>query len=335
MTYAHRAAYYNEIDPFAAGWIDQLASAGHIAAGRTDRRSIVEVRPDDQQLQEHREAHFFAGIGIWARALAEAGWPTARASIWTGSCPCQPFSTAGRQRGFADERHLWPTWFALIDQCRPNVVLGEQVASRDGLAWLDAVQADLERSGYAVGAVDSCAAGYGAPHLRQRLYFAAVRRGWVADAGTSRRHRLGEARLHGRWEGAGGDDAAEGGTDGPCRDDAARCGEAGSVADAERDGRTGRLPRRPDPQRGVEYRPAGPGGATDRPGATNGYWRDADWLWCRDGRWRPARPGSFPLANGAANRVGRLRGYGNAIVLPQAKAWVEAVMGVLGLEAAP
>ena len=62
-------------------------------------------------------------------------------------------------------------------------------------------------------------------------------------------------------------------------------------------------------------------------GPTNGFWRDADWLFCRDERWRPVEPGTFPLAHGSAARVGRLRGYGNAIVAPQAAAFVEAFLG--------
>lgn len=72
------------------------------------------------------------------------------ALVWTGSCPCQPFSTAGRRKGIADKRHLWPAFFHLISQCRPGTVFGEQVASRDGLAWFDFVQSDMETTGYAV-----------------------------------------------------------------------------------------------------------------------------------------------------------------------------------------
>lgn len=63
---------------------------------------------------------------------------------------------------------------------------------------------------------------------------------------------------------------------------------------------------------------------------TNGFWRDADWLLCRDGRWRPVEPGTFPLAHGAAGRVGRLRGYGNAIVAPQAEAFIRAFDELMG-----
>lgn len=63
-----------------------------------------------------------------------------------------------------------------------------------------------------------------------------------------------------------------------------------------------------------------------RPGPVNGFWRDADWLHCRDGKWRPVRPGSFPLANGVPSRVGRLRAYGNAINIEAATAFIKAYM---------
>jgi DNA (cytosine-5)-methyltransferase 1 len=62
----------------------------------------------------------------------------------------------------------------------------------------------------------------------------------------------------------------------------------------------------------------------DGPGPTNGIWRSADWLYCRDGKWRPVEPGTFPLAHGAASRVGRLRAYGNAINVEQAKEFILA-----------
>ena len=64
----------------------------------------------------------------------------------------------------------------------------------------------------------------------------------------------------------------------------------------------------------------------ERTGPLNGMWAGADWLLCRDGKWRPVEPGTFPLANGAPARVGRLRAYGNAINAEAARVFIEAVM---------
>src|SRR5258706_9409346 len=164
-------AFYNEIEPYAVEWLRNLSDAGHIASGVVDSRSVIEVKTKD--LEDCRQVHFFAGLGGWSYALRLAGWPD-EVPVWTGSCPCQPFSQAGRRKGEADERHLWPAWFKLIRKCHPPVIFGEQVGSPDGLRWLDAVYADLEGAGYAVGTSDLCAAGVGAPHIRQRLYFVAI-----------------------------------------------------------------------------------------------------------------------------------------------------------------
>jgi DNA (cytosine-5)-methyltransferase 1 len=149
------SAYYNEIDPKAAEWLRNLIKAGHIADGVVDTRSIIDVSPSD--LKEFRQCHFFAGIGVWSYALRRSGWPDDR-QVWTGSCPCQPFSAAGAGKGFDDQRHLWPYFHHLIAQRRPPTVFGEQVASGDGLTWIDLVQSDMEGEGYAFAATDLCAA---------------------------------------------------------------------------------------------------------------------------------------------------------------------------------
>ena len=166
-----KGAVYNEIDPFCVEWLKRLILADLIAPGDVDSRSIEDVHPDDWR--GYGQVHAFAGIGVWSYALRCAGWPDDR-PVWTGSCPCQPFSEAGQGRGFADERHLWPAWHWLIEQHRPDVVLGEQVASRPGLAWLDLVSNDMEAAGYTFGAADLGAAGVGAPHIRQRLWWVGV-----------------------------------------------------------------------------------------------------------------------------------------------------------------
>lgn len=142
--------FYNEFDPAAAAWLRQLIAEGLIPPGDVDERSITEIKP--HELSKYTQCHFFAGIGGWSLALQLAGWPTER-PVWTGSCPCQPFSVAGKGKGSDDERHLWPAFFNLIDQCRPDTVFGEQVESAIGHGWLDGIRADLEGEAYAVGAV--------------------------------------------------------------------------------------------------------------------------------------------------------------------------------------
>lgn len=164
------AAYYNEHDRQKAAWLRELIARNLVAPGEVDERSIEEVSPED--LRGYVQCHFFAGIGVWSYALRNAGW-TDDAPVWTGSCPCQSFSQSGEGGGFDDPRHLWPSWFRLIGECRPDVVFGEQSASKAGLAWLDVVSADVEGAGYAIAAADLCAASVGAPHIRQRLYFVA------------------------------------------------------------------------------------------------------------------------------------------------------------------
>lgn len=184
------AVYYNEIDKYCVQWLKNLIDAGHLPAGDVDDRPIQEVKGKD--LEWYEQAHFFAGVGGWPYALRLAGWPENR-PVWTGSCPCQPFSAAGKRRGTADARHLWPEFNRLIAERTPPTVFGEQVASKDGRLWLSGVRSDLEALGYGVGAADLCAAGVGAPHIRQRLW-------WVA-------HRIG-AGLE-EWSSQSGDVGAE------------------------------------------------------------------------------------------------------------------------------
>ncbi len=162
--------YYNEFDPKAAAGLKQLIVDGLIPKGDVDERSITEVRASE--LAGYTQCHFFAGIGGWSRALHLAGWPTDR-SVWTGSCPCQPFSSAGKQRGGEDHRHLWPVWFNLIRECQPSRVYGEQVASAISHGWLDGVYVDMEAQEYSCGSAVLPAISIDAPHKRDRLWFVA------------------------------------------------------------------------------------------------------------------------------------------------------------------
>ena len=325
-------AYYNEFDPKAAAWLRELIKQGHISDGVVDERSIEDVTPTE--LAGFTQCHFFAGIGVWSYALRRAGWADNR-PVWTGSCPCQPFSAAGKGAGFVDERHLWPAFHHLISQCRPDVVLGEQVASKDGLAWLDLVQSDLEATGYASGAVDLCAAGIGAPHIRQRLWWVGKRLGNTDNARPQGHGQSGNINAPTGWQ-AAGRHGAEASVD---------VGLADTVCDEKYEKQL--RPTKDERKRSTdEFGGCSLVDASTATGSTNGHWRDADWLFCRDGKWRPVEPGTSPLVNGAAARmvqgsdngkpinaeksaearVMRLRGYGNAIIPSVAAAFIGALL---------
>ena len=189
--------YYNEIDPSCVEWLRVLIQAGKLPPGDVDDRSIEDVDAGD--LKGYEQAHFFAGIGGWPLALKWADW---EGPVWTGSCPCQPLSGAGRRRGHEDERHLWPAFFRLIEEREPPIVFGEQVAGNLGLEWFAAVRLDLEARGYAVAAADLPAASIGAPHKRQRLF-------WVAHSSSDGRGaeiQPGSPKEVGVGEGSGGPD---------------------------------------------------------------------------------------------------------------------------------
>jgi DNA (cytosine-5)-methyltransferase 1 len=285
--------YYNEIDPFAAGWLRNLIAARLIPDGRVDERSIVNVSADE--LGGYEQCHFFAGIAGWPYALGLAEW---EGTVWTGSCPCQPLSSAGQRKGHADERHLWPAFYRLIAECRPPTIFGEQVASKDGREWLAGVRADLEALGYAVGAADLCAAGAGAPHIRQRLF-------WVADATDQRR---GECRELAASQGNGIREISR------QRD---RFGLAGSDSATGGLGAAAGSGRR-DNARSEET--SGIGLVSE----LSGFWSNSEWLPCLDGKARRIEPTIQPLAAGISTRVGLLRGSGNSIVPKVAAEFVRA-----------
>lgn len=345
--------YYNENNPKVAAWLRELIKKNLIGVGFVDERSIEDVTPDD--LLGYIQCHFFAGIGGWSLALRKARWEDAR-PVWTGSCPCQPFSQAGKGKGFADERHLWPAWHWLIQQCKPIVVFGEQVAGKAGETWLDLVSSDLEGESYTFGAVATAACGVGAPHQRKRLYWVAHTEKcgkWTQyrksepsprqekqDRGRGVPGRLAYAvslRVSGRNIEGLRESRGEVAQQENWKDTSDEFGDGvqdvGRVAESTSQGLFS------CPQGGIHCeeestrtrdgklkRPGTTNGSHGVSGPTNGFWRDADWLFCRDGKWRAVGPGVFPLADGVPVRVVRLCGYGNAIVIPQAVAFIEAYM---------
>jgi DNA (cytosine-5)-methyltransferase 1 len=293
------SAYYNEIEPYAAQWLRNLIKKGLIADGEVDTRSIVDVQPVD--LRGFTQCHFFAGIGGWSHALRLAGWPDDR-PVWTGSCPCQPFSSAGKGAGQADERHLWPIFFDLIRACRPPVVMGEQVAAAVGKSWLDGVCTDLEGIDYATEAAVVPACAVNAPHRRDRLWF-------VADA-----KRFGrEMEIF----------------------DAGSCGEKSGIGQTSRSGMrsTSDVKREDVGDTNMPHGERGrlPGGVHEEHAHhdgrnLHGAWDDSLWLAGADGKARRVKSGVRLLANGVPARVGKLRAYGNAIVPQVAAEVIKAFM---------
>ena len=304
---------YNDVDEYCCQWMRNLIAAGHLPIGDVVSTSVVELNV----AQKYTQLHTFAGVGTWARAISDAG-VSPEVNIWSGSAPCQSFSTAGRKKGFNDARHLWPAFFSLIRSGRPAIVVGEQVQSPDALRWLDLVQSDLEGEGYSFRAIGACAAGVGAPHLRQRLYWVAVANGErlerqrVLLRGWKSREALAETRGRGASHGVGHPSSSGTGWD------------PGSISCSQESSPGGRYQYWRVPNESVPS------------GAVRGIWsHDVEWIACGDGRVRPAQRGSFPLDDGTSSGVGRVRsnrnarlkGYGNGIVLELATVFIEAVIG--------
>lgn len=311
-------AYYNEFDKKSAAWLRELIKQGHIASGIVDERSITDVKPED--LQGFTQCHFFAGIGGWAYAFRLAGVPD-DFPCWTGSPPCQPFSVAGKRLGQSDDRHLAPVFLNLVSQCRPSVIFGEQVAAAIGKHWLDDLFNELERQGYTCGAAVLPACSVGAPHKRDRIFFGATAlayststrhmRGKKTEIETRKEQPFKSRELPERFSGHSLSDlsnSTELGFKTVAHTNSKR--PQGEWGDSDTQGREGSYVR----QAGLCYR-----ARTDSSSEDQGFWSGADWIGCRDGKFRQVMPGTFPMANGISARVGRLRGYGNAIV-PQVAA---------------
>jgi len=318
------SAYYNEFDPQAAHWLRNLIAKNLIPRGEVDERSIADVHPDD--LRGFTQCHFFAGIGGWALAARLAGWPDDR-ELWTGSCPCQPFSVAGKGKAQDDDRHLWPHQFRLIRARRPAVWLGEQVAAAVGKDWLDGVCADMEGIDYACGAVVVPACAVDAPHRRDRL--------WIAARAVA----VGDS-ISARLEGHAGNDNDPPGRPQPDRSVAA-AGSSSIVADADADGEPGGQGRSVDggcdQGSDAQPRPGSFGGGTGFDGAVpdtegfgqreqddpdpsvtagrqarpvpveRGHWDGAGWVIGHDGKARRVEPSIRLLAHGVSGRMAVVR----------------------------
>lgn len=317
--------FYNENNPFCVEWLNGLKAEGFIPDGTIDGRSISEVQAAD--VLGFRQCHWFAGIAGWSEALRIAGHRDTE-GIWTASLPCQPLSIAGKRGGEKDERHLWPEFYRLVSECKPWAIFGEQSGSPDGRQWIDGISLDLEELGFAVGASDLCSPCVAAPHIRQRIYWGAVRMAYTKhDAG--RAEHVNESWRRGQAEA-----------------DTAECSRSSGMVHSISQGlerHAGHVTFRDQSGRITQ--------AEDGSVAETGAWSGAAVIHCLDGKSRSIESGSFPLASGIPrslghlqpdvrklardarrNRRGRIEGYGNSIVPQLGAMFITAFMQAIGVQ---
>jgi DNA (cytosine-5)-methyltransferase 1 len=331
--------YYNEFEKETASWIRNLSEAGVIPQGVIDERSIRDVLPAD--VMGYDQCHFFAGVAGWPLALKLAGWPEGE-PIWSASCPCQPYSAAGKQRAQNDERHLWPTFFELVKNIKPARIVGEQVDGAIRFGWLDGIQSDLEKEGYEFGAAVLPACSVDTPHRRYRIF-------WCASLDVAKGQRCGEAgrRFNGQEKRIGSGREADGLAEpkgcGRCeritgnqisqkctpscgekeqlqggwRNDYWHGGEIDQLAEPE-------YPRWAETGSGHEVNPGSEFeqgrdiGSMDDTEIEGGRQREQrrnkklgrpseEFIYCRDGKYRRIEPSILPLAHGIPRDMGRVR----------------------------
>ena len=200
-----------------------------------------------------------------------------------GGFPCQPHSLAGKRKGAADDRDLWPEFKRLIDELRPRWVVAENVPGIR-TTILDAVLSDLEGMGYSWEAAIIPAVAVDAPHRRDRVWIVAH-----TEGGIARKQKTGNGRtsISGRGE---------------------------DVAHAERFPIWPGL-RKSEPGRQRRRRFSnGSGAGIGRPTQSGlGVLDDGLPAGLAGFRWLP-EPGVGRVATGIPDRVNKLKALGNAVV---------------------
>ena len=276
-----------------------------------------------------------------------------RVDVITGGFPCQDLSLAGNQAGIEGERSgLWSECARLLGEVRPRYAIFENVPNLlnggDG-NWFKRVLWDISKVGYDAEWHCIRASDIGAPHRRERIWIICYKNNSsMADTQSVQNNGLrfnenqGQAKTNRIQSGGSGSgtvgvgDTAHGGSQGS---GATRVGQGveqsgsqfgGAISDVGVDNAIGN--GRNEGRFGDHGRNDGqqpdPVIEDGRAKQTNGAWSDVDWLLCRDGKWRPVEPNTFPLADGATARVGRLRAYGNAITAQVAQGLIESYMEV-------
>jgi DNA (cytosine-5)-methyltransferase 1 len=219
--------------------------------------------------------------------------------IISGGFPCQPFSQAGKRKGTADNRYLWPEMLRVIREVQPRFVVGENVGGLvnwDRGMVFEQVQADLEAAGYESAAFILPAASIGAPHKRDRIWFIAhacsdVYQGGLVNGGyTQETERSeGESEQQSRRSENGKRIWIE--SDSCCQDAANTYTQRLSKRIQSGERKTG--------GKNESY----PGGESSRAFATPGNWSEF-----------PTQSAICRRDDAISNRVDRIKALGNAIV---------------------
>jgi DNA (cytosine-5)-methyltransferase 1 len=207
-----------------------------------------------------------------------------------GGFPCQPHSVAGKRKGAADDRNLWPEFSRIIAELRPRYVLAENVP---GIitTYLDTVLSDLEGQGYTCGTFDIPAIAFDAPHKRARIFVVAHRGRVGREAGANQKAIQSEG---GKPDSKNANHVRKG------------LSEGGDVAHA------------------ASQRSQGQGQHARRVHQEENKDRQANRIVsgseAGESHWH-AEPDVGRVAHGVPSRVHRLRGLGNAVV-PQVAEWI-------------
>jgi len=362
-------AYYNDIDPFSCDWTRQLIKAGIIPDGEVDERSIWDVRPDDLTSFQQchfcngisvwpyvlKQAGFPTDRVVWTGSMpcqpfSAAGkregfaderhlWPAWFHLIGV----CKPPVVFGEQVAGKDGG----TWLDLVhaDLESMGYACGPVVAPAAGFG--------SPQGRHRIYLVADTTHSHGRPGER------GTETGTREDGERRRRPASsGTVGVVGKSDSPGSQPGRE-----TCKavghgHTAESTGGPSFLVHTLQQGLEGyagdeRNGNEPGRQRKDEARPVAPAS-----GPCNSFWSDALWIPCRDGKWRPIEPGTSPLASGLprsmgsmqpelrrlaemaglhgrslkrakGNRTGRLKGYGNCIVAPQAEAFVRAYMDYL------
>jgi len=277
-------------------------------------------------------------------------------AVLSGGFPCQPFSFAGKRKGEADNRFLWPEMLRVICEVRPRWIVAENVRgilSIDTGRTFGRILSDLAENGYRVGWLCYGAGDVGAPHKRERVFIVAYsqsRQSWQQETrngqgGTCGRSKeMGHATEQGLQsrEDVADTEKPKGAMDRPIASEqeqgqfGGRGGE-GVLADTKKSG----LSQSQGRGRGTEKQPRSEcyciyarEQATERPTQPRlGNSPDGFPAGLAGHRW-PAGPGpQYPwepprIATGVKDRVAKLKALGNAVVPAQAYPIFKAIMEI-------